>query len=154
MDAIPEGGPERRARLTQEIAQRTGIDNAMIERLVRRFYDRARRDPLLGPVFDSRISDWEPHIARIAAFWSSVTLMTGVYHGQPTRLHLGLPIEARHFDRWLELFEATARDECPPVAALYFIERAYRIADSMELAVNAQHGILPTAARRRIPPSV
>ena len=43
-------------------------------------------------------------------FWSSVALASGRYHGQPMPKHLPLPVEARHFDRWLELFRQTARD--------------------------------------------
>jgi len=152
MSAHPEGGPARRAQLTDEIARRTGIDDAMIETLVRTFYARVQQDPLLGPIFAERIEAWEPHIARIRAFWSSVALMTGDYHGQPMRLHMALPVDAAHFDRWLDLFEATARELCPPAAAAHFIERAHRIADSLELGINAQRGVLPTgpsASRRR-----
>ena len=138
--------------LTEEIAGRTGIDAAMIEGLVRAFYGRVQTDPLLGPIFADRISDWEPHIRQICAFWSSIALMTGEYHGRPMQLHMALPVQAPHFDRWLDLFEGTARELCPPVAAAHFIERAHRIADSLELGINADRGILPTgpsASRRR-----
>jgi hemoglobin len=41
------------------------------------FYSRARFDPLIGPVFESKARDWEGHIARMCAFWSSVALMSG-----------------------------------------------------------------------------
>ena len=155
MSAHPEGGPAHRAQLTEEIAVRTGIDEAMIETLVRTFYGRVQTDPLLGPIFAERITDWEPHIARIRAFWSSVALMTGRYHGQPLQLHMELPVDAAHFDRWLDLFEATARELCPPTAAAHFIERARRIADSLELGINTGRGVLPTgpgAGRRRAAP--
>lgn len=136
--------PKTRAELTAEIAERTGIDDAMIDRLVRGFYGRARADALLGPVFAARIKDdeWEPHIERIDEFWSSVALMTGVYHGQPMQLHVGLPVDAQHFDRWLELWAETARDLCPPAAAEHFIERAGRIAQSLELGIAMQRGLM------------
>src|SRR5579862_2362512 len=101
------GAPERRAEMASEIRARTGIDEKMIERLVRAFYASIREDALLGPVFASRIEDWEPHLQKMCAFWSSVALMTGAYHGQPMQKHLPLPIDASHFDRWLELFAAT-----------------------------------------------
>ena len=74
MTADIEGGPERRTALTEEIVARTGIDEAIIERLVRTFYDRVRTDPLLGPVFAAKIQDWEPHLQRMCAFCSSVAL--------------------------------------------------------------------------------
>lgn len=133
---------ERRAKIMAAIQAETGIDEAMIERLVRSFYDRVREDELLGPVFASRISDWEPHLRQMFAFWSSVALMSGRYHGQPMRKHLPLPVDARHFDRWLALFEQTARDLCPPKAADHFIERAHRIAESIELGVAGANGVM------------
>jgi hemoglobin len=108
----------------------TGIDEAMSERLVRGFYDRVRADDLLGPVFESRISDWEPHLQRMFAFWSSVALMSGRYHGTPMVKHMPLPVDAGHFDRWLELFEAAAREICPPAAAAHFVE--HRLSFSAE----------------------
>jgi hemoglobin len=135
-------GTERRAQITQAIRAETGIDEAMIDRLVRSFYARVREDALIGPIFAARITDWEPHLQRMCAFWSSVALMTGRYHGEPMQKHLPLPVDRRHFDRWLMLFEATARDLCTPKAADHFIERARRIAESLELGVAGAHGVM------------
>jgi hemoglobin len=135
-------GLDRRARLTREIMSATGIDEPMIERLVRTFYARVQRDPLIGPVFAARVSDWESHIVKLCAFWSSVALMSGRYHGQPMQKHAQLLIDGAHFDRWLALFEATATELCPPPAAAHFIERARRIADSLEIGIATQQGRL------------
>jgi hemoglobin len=66
--------------------------------------------------------------------------MSGRYHGQPMAAHLPLPIDTPHFDRWLEIFAKTARELCPPAAAAHFLERAHRIADSLELGIAAQKG--------------
>jgi hemoglobin len=133
---------ERREQITADIVEKTGITEAMIERLVRGFYARVRTDALLAPIFDAKIGDWEPHLQRMCAFWSSVALMTGRYHGAPMPKHLVLPVDAGHFDRWLELFEATAHELCPPEAADHFIERARRIAASLELGVAGAHGVI------------
>jgi hemoglobin len=130
----------RRAEITEKIVAETGIDEAMIERLVRAFYAKVRDDALLGPVFASRITDWEPHLQTMFAFWSSVALMTGRYHGQPMPKHVSLPADARHFDRWLALFQETAREVCPPAAAALFLDRARRIALSLELGMAMFHG--------------
>ena len=137
-----ETATERRARFTAEIVAQTGIDEVMIERLVRRFYVKVREDALLGPVFEAHIQGWEPHLQRMCAFWSSVALMSGRYHGSPMSKHLPLPIDAAHFDRWLALFEETAREVCPPAAAAHFLERARRIAESLELGIAGRHGVL------------
>jgi hemoglobin len=139
---------ERRARITAEIVERTGIDEAMVERLVRAFYARVREDELLGPIFAQRISAWEGHLHRMVAFWSSVALMSGRYHGSPMEKHLPLPVDGRHFDRWLALFSQTAQEICPPVAAAHFIERAQRIAQSLELAIAGSLGSLVAKGER------
>jgi hemoglobin len=135
-------GPERREELTAQIVARTGITEAMIEQLVRAFYARVRADDVLGPIFEARIGDWEPHLAQMFAFWSSVALMTGRYHGTPMVKHMRLPVDAGHFDRWLALFEETAREVCPPEAAAHFMERARRIASSLEMGVAGTHGVM------------
>lgn len=131
---------ERRAQIAAEIVEQTGIDEAMIETLVHRFYARVRQDGLLGPVFEQHISDWGPHLQRMCAFWSSVALMTARYHGNPMAKHGPLAVDAEHFDRWLALFEDTAREVCPPAAADHFIERAQRIAQSLEMGIAIQSG--------------
>ena len=133
---------ERREQIVADITARTGITEEMIERLVRCFYARVRTDAMLAPIFDARIKDWEPHLQQMCAFWSSVALMSGRYHGAPMPKHLPLPVDAAHFDRWLALFEATAAEVCPPEAAEHFIERARRIATSLELGVAGANGVL------------
>ncbi len=135
-------GPERREQITAEIAAHTGITEGMIEDLVRAFYARVRADAVLGPIFEARIRDWEPHLQQMFAFWSSVALMTGRYHGTPMIKHVRLPVDAAHFDRWLALFAETAREICPPEAETHFVERAHRIAASLELGVAGAHGVM------------
>lgn len=132
----------RRAAIISRIRAETGIDEKMIEVLVHGFYARVREDDVLGPVFAARIEDWGPHLQRMCAFWSSVVLMSGRYHGQPMAKHLPLPIDARHFDRWLALFEEAARDLCPPRAADHFVMSARRIAESLEIGIAATQGVL------------
>ena len=148
-DIDDEGGPARRARTTQEIMAQTGIDEAMIRRLVRTFYGRVRKDPLLAPIFAAKVEDWEVHFEKLDAFWSSVALMTGRYHGRPMQVHMDLPVDGAHFDRWLALFEATAADVCPPIAAGHFIERARRIADSLEMGIAMRQGRIHTPRHQR-----
>lgn len=149
MSDLEAGGPERRARITAEIMARTGIDEPMIEHLVRLFYQRIQAEPVLGPIFATRVADWEHHIEKLCAFWSSVALMTGRYHGQPMRMHMDLPVDRAHFDRWLALFERTAAEVCPPAAAEHFVERARRIADSLEMGIATAQGRLEAPRHSR-----
>ncbi|HEY3912041.1 MAG TPA: group III truncated hemoglobin [Stellaceae bacterium] len=151
MSAEAQAGPATRDLIIDDIVARTAIDEAMIEQLVRAFYDRARRDPLIGPVFEAVVHDWEAHIGQMCAFWSSVALMSGRYHGQPMVVHQPLPIDTSYFDRWLEIFAATAREVCPPPAASHFLERAYRIADSLELGIAFRKGEIGPKRTRPLP---
>jgi len=149
MSDLEAGGPERRARITAEIMAKTCIDEPMIEHLVRLFYQRIQAEPVLGPIFATRVADWEHHIEKLCAFWSSVALMTGRYHGQPMRMHMDLPVDRAHFDRWLALFERTAAEVCPPAAAEHFVERARRIADSLEMGIATAQGRLEAPRHSR-----
>lgn len=130
-----------RPGITAAITAETGLDEAVLTTVVHRFYARVRQDPLLAPVFAERITDWGPHLDRMVAFWSSVALMTGRYHGRPVPAHARLPVSAAHFDRWLALFRDTAREVCTPAGAALLIERGERIARSLLIAVGeAQAG--------------
>lgn len=119
------------------------LDEAGIERLVRRFYGAVREDALLGPIFAARVHDWEDHVATLCDFWSGVLLGTGRYGGRPLAAHVGLPVEAMHFERWLALFGAAARECCMPEVALVLVERAGRIAQSFSHGIEAARGTLP-----------
>lgn len=124
-----------RPEITAALMAETGLDEHILRNLVHRFYDRVRADAVLGPVFAERIADWTPHLERMVAFWSSVALMTGRYHGRPVPAHTPLPIHGAHFERWLGLFRETAREVCSPAGAAHVIERAERIARSLHIAV-------------------
>ena len=124
--------------------QQLGIDEAMIHRVVHTFYDRIRADAVLGPIFSAEIQDWTPHLAKMCDFWSSVLLMTKRYDGRPVPAHVKIPgLEHEHFTHWLELFRATAREIAPPDAAALFIDRAERIAQSLQLSIDFHRGVLP-----------
>lgn len=135
---MPSSDPQNisaRPQMTAEIMARTGLDEEKLSELVHCFYGKVRADPALGPIFAERISDWGPHLERMVAFWSSVALMTGRYHGAPVPAHVGLPVDWQHFDHWLTLFCETAAETCPPEGAAHVIERAERIARSLHMAV-------------------
>ncbi len=118
-----------------------GITEAMIKTLVHTFYARVRIDPMLGPIFNRAIDDWDAHLEKLCTFWSAVTLMTGRYKGTPMKVHAELPqIGGEHFERWLALFQATAIKTCPPEAATVFVDRAKRIAESLQLGIALHRG--------------
>ncbi len=132
----------------------TGIDADMIDRLVEAFYARIRMDPVLGPIFASKITEWAPHLARMKLFWGSIMLHDGAYQGRPMEKHVQLPVDSRHFDHWLGLFDETAREICGPEAASAFVSRARRIAESLELGIAMQQGGLPRRGERWVNPAL
>jgi hemoglobin len=106
--------------------------------LVDAFYiKKVRSDRDLGPVFARAIpGDWEPHLATMRKFWSSVMLTSGRNKGNPVAVHQGVQgMELRLFDRWLTLFEATCRELFDEKIAAEFGMKARRIAESLKLAV-------------------
>lgn len=148
MQASIPARPAPRPLSAEEQRIRDQISEELIETLVRGFYAKVRADDLIGPVFNARIAEWEPHLQKMFAFWSSVTLGTGRYEGAPMRQHINLPVDNTHFDRWLALFEQTAQEVFPPEVAEYFIARAWRIAASFEMGIAAKRGeLLPTRQR-------
>ncbi|HEY8030979.1 MAG TPA: group III truncated hemoglobin [Methylocella sp.] len=113
-----------------------GVSENMIRGLVHAFYANVRKDDALGPVFDAHVQNWDEHLDKMCAFWSSVTLLTGSYKGRPMDVHAQLPeISNELFERWLQLFRRAAREHCPPAAAHLFADRAERIAQSLKLGI-------------------
>ncbi len=113
---------------------RDRIDQDGIAALVDAFYGRIQEDPELGPVFARTITDWDPHLATMRRFWSSVMLGTGSYSGTPMHKHARLDgLTPELFQRWLALFDATAAELFAPVQAAAFSAPAHRIAKSLEL---------------------
>ncbi|MDW5318544.1 group III truncated hemoglobin [Rhizobium sp. PL01] len=110
---------------------------AIIERLVRDFYGRVREDAVLGAIFEQRLSNrWDAHIKTMIDFWSSVTMRTGRYTGQPHVMHRNLGLEPAHFEHWLALFRSAVEDNCEGAIADLFIDRANRIASSLQISLN------------------
>jgi hemoglobin len=114
------------------------VTEESIRRLVDAFYEKVRRDPELGPVFDAAIAaeGWPAHLAKMYDFWSSVMLTTGRYKGNPMAVHMAVDgIAAPLFARWLELFGATAEELFAPPLAAAFRVKAERIAESLMLGL-------------------
>ena len=79
-----------------------------VHQLVHGFYARVRQDPVLGPIFDTHIADWTPHLAKMVDFWSGALRGTGRFRGTPMPKHVALPgLTVELFQRWLTLFGET-----------------------------------------------
>lgn len=111
------------------------LTEAALADMVAAFYDRARKDPLIGPVFEAAVDDWPAHVAKVSDFWSSVALGSHRYHGRPMQAHFPLPLDGPMFARWIALFEETTAERFPPVVADHLNGKAHNIARSFELAM-------------------
>jgi len=111
------------------------ISEPAIVALVDRFYGKARQDPILGPVFNNAVTDWDEHLDKLHDFWSSVMLTTGRYKGNPMAAHFKQPIEPGFFDRWQALWRETAAEIFAPMVAAQFVAKAERIGESLKLGL-------------------
>ena len=132
-------------------AEALGITEERISDLVEGFYEKIRRDALLGPIFNEKITNWPPHLARMKDFWTSIAIESGRFHGNPMIKHLAIPdIERSHFDHWLALFDQTLPEVMPNAAACQFLsERAARIADSLMTGISIHRDGLPTKKQKK-----
>lgn len=79
-----------------------------IRRLVDAFYGKVRIDGLIGPIFIGAIGDdWPAHLDKMVRFWQTVLLEEHTYYGSPFPPHARMPLEGRHFETWLRLWNAT-----------------------------------------------
>lgn len=126
-------------------APRATISEEQIAALVDAFCARVRRDATLGPIFERAIgNEWEPHLAQMRAFWSSIMLASGRYKGNPMKAHFEVMprIGAQHFERWLNLWRQTAAEILPQPVAQVFIRQAEMIAQRLLGALDPQNAPL------------
>lgn len=75
-----------------------------IQFLVNTFYEEAKKDELLGPIFMREVEDWDKHLDKMKRFWQSLLMDEVTYQGQSFEPHKKLDIDKRHFDRWIGLW--------------------------------------------------
>jgi hemoglobin len=104
------------------------VTEDMVRALVDSFYTRAHADPLLGPFFAATIPDWPEHLETVGAFWSRVLRGSDGYRGCVMGAHTHLRMAPAHFDRWMALFEDSARQTLSPEG----FERAMSVANTID----------------------
>lgn len=108
--------------------------------LVEDFYGTLARDPLVGPFFAGL--DLDAHLPRIRAFWGMVLLDRPGYTTNVTEVHRALaqrmPLEPRHFDRWLELWRDAVDARFTGPVAETAKERALSIAAVIRAKVHGR----------------
>jgi len=78
------------------------------------FYERVKKDDVLGPLFLRNVTNWDSHLKKIETFWENHLVSPGLYKGNPLlvhqKLHVKDPFNEEMFDRWLSLFEETMKE--------------------------------------------
>ncbi len=127
------------SRTSASLPGRIGvITEEAIERLVRCFYVKVRGDAELAPMFEAVIApdNWEPHMALMHDFWSSIVLGTARYKGNPLAAHARIPdLRPDMFETWLRLFRETAYEIFDHEVAALVCEKAGRIAQSFQVGL-------------------
>lgn len=119
--------------MTKPIETRTDI-----EKLVNEFYDKVRKDELIGPIFnDVAKVNWDEHLPKLYNFWSDLLLGENTYEGRPFPPHLPLNLKGEHFERWLTLFLQTVDESFVGLKAEEAKRRALNIARNF--MINIQH---------------
>ncbi len=123
--------PSATPSLFERLGGRDGL-----HRILSRFYERARLDPLLGPVFAAHVDDWPRHLETVVDFWSNHTGGPVRYRGGMGR-HLRLGLREEHFGRWLALWGENAVELADPDCARELVEIAGHVAGNLR-AMQAQ----------------
>ena len=86
-----------------------------IRKLVHLFYSKIRKNELLGPIFNSHISEeqWPEHLKKLTDFWQTTLFGVAKFKGSPSTKHIKVDesvnysIEQKHFGVWLQLWIET-----------------------------------------------
>ena len=110
-----------------------------IRLLVNSFYNKARQDELLVPIFDHAISDWEHHLPTMYQFWERLFLGSTDYNGNPFSKHLNLSLDSEHFVKCLKLFNQTLDENFSGTKT----EETKRLASNIAGSFQLRMGITP-----------
>ncbi len=117
--------------MTKEI-----LDIKDVQQLVFSFYEKVRNDAMLSVIFNERIKDrWPQHLEKMVKFWQTILLNEHTYFGTPFVPHADLPIDAKHFDRWLELFYENINEQFSGEKAKEAKWRAEKMAEMFQIKI-------------------
>lgn len=112
-----------------------------ISRLVRLFYDKIRKDAVLGPIFTAMVSDWDSHLEVLTGFWESQLFLKRSYYGNPLAVHqqvdakMNHGITPEHFGLWLNLWFQTLDELFSGEVAAIAKNRAQKMSTMLYLKI-------------------
>lgn len=103
-----------------------------VAELVRRFYQAAIPDPVLGHLFRVGGIEWDTHIPLITAFWARDLLGIQGYAANVAAAHVPVMADPTFgqaaLDRWVELFCETVDEDWTGPVAEHAKSRARQVA--------------------------
>ena len=114
-----------------------------VEFLVDEFYKQVVKDDVIGFFFTHIVElNFEKHIPVMYDFWETTLLGKMKYKGNPMVKHIELnnkePLTAKHFERWLQLWEETLSEHFNGLKAQEALKRAKQIGELMKFKVQHQ----------------
>ena len=111
-----------------------------IELLVDTFYDKVKRDAVIGFIFtDVAKVNWEKHLPIMYNFFENMLFYTGGYTGNPMELHKKinnyLQLTTEHFNQWESVFSNTVDELFEGEKAELVKQRAISISKIMQLKI-------------------
>ena len=130
------------------------VDDPTLDALTAAFYDRAEADPVIGPVIRAALPAERraQHLVVFREFWSSFLGGTQCSHGDVFAAHAGMALEARHFERWLEIFAAVAAERLPPEVAGRMLAQARHMGECLQGKGGRHHRVAWPLGRAVRPP--
>lgn len=112
-----------------------------IQFLVDNFYKKVIVDDVIGHFFTIVIYfDWSVHIPIMVSFWETVLFGKAAYKGNPMVKHIELnqlsKLEGNHFERWLDLWRETVKENFTGERADEAIAKSKTIASLMQTKLN------------------
>ena len=111
------------------------VNNEIVQRMVKEFYAKIVKDPLVGPFFTDRFGDdiesdvWKVHLELLSDYWAMLMLGENKYQGRPMAPHFDMPgISRKAFEQWLFLFHETVDEIYIPKIGEYFKNQSNDIA--------------------------
>lgn len=108
---------------------------------IRPFYMDIRQHAVLGPIFNSHITDWESHLAKITDFWAVQTGGPSRYRGGFAGAHMQLGLQPEFFDHWLGLWDFNCQRQLRPELASRMSALAHEMARRLKKVVSGRPGL-------------
>ena len=115
-----------------------------IQLLINTFYEKVKKDDTISFIFyDIAKVNWQQHLPIMYDFWETLLLDAASYRKNAMEVHYTLnrkiPLEEKHFQRWLQLFFETVDGLFSGKVATSAKTKAKSIADLMQFKMKQEN---------------